>query len=57
MVPHTCPPKKIPAGQREEGHEFLVHHGQEEHHQLYLLQHYRNASIQDRQIQFRMDQM
>ena len=31
MVPSTCQPKKIPAGQQEEGHG-IVHHGQEEHH-------------------------
>ena len=56
MVPSTCPAKKIPAGQQEEGHG-VVHHGQEEHHQPYLLHHYQNASIQDKQVQCRMDQM
>ena len=50
MVPSTCPPKKIPAGQQAEGHG-VVHHGQGEHHETYLLHNYQNASIQDRQIQ------
>ena len=55
MVPRTCPPK-IPAGQQEEGHG-VVHHGQEEDHPPYLLHHYQNANIQDKQVQCRMDQM
>ena len=37
MIPCTCPPK-IQGGQQEEGHG-VVHHGQGEHHQTYLL-HY-----------------
>ena len=49
-VPSTCPAKQISARQREEGH-WGVHHVQGEHHQTYLLHHYQNASIQDRQIQ------
>ena len=48
--------KKIPDGQREEGHG-VVNHDQWEHHQSYLLHHYQNASIQDIQIQCRKDQM
>ena len=56
MVPRTCPPKKIPAGQHEEVHG-VAHHGQEEHYQPYLLRHYQNASIQDKLIQYRKDQM
>ena len=56
MVPRTCPPKKFPAGQHEEGHG-VAHHGQEEHYQPYLLRHYQNASIQYRQIQCKKDQM
>ena len=47
---------KISGVQREEGHG-VVHHVQWEHHQSYLLHHYRNASIQGRQIQCRKDQM
>ena len=50
MVPPTCPAKKISGGQREEGHG-VVHHVQWEHHQSYLLHHYKNASIQGGQIQ------
>ena len=41
--PFTCLPK-IPAGQQEEGHG-VVHHGQEEHHQPYLLRYYQNDLI------------
>ena len=55
MVPSTCPAKIISGGQREEG-LWVVHHIQGEHHQPYLLHHYRNVSIQDRQIQCRIDQ-
>ena len=54
--PPTCPAIKNSGGQREEGHG-IVHHVQCEHHQSYLLHHYRNASIQGRQIQCRKDQM
>ena len=52
MVLCTCPPNKIQAGQQEEGHG-VGHHVQGEHHQTYLLHHYQNASIQDRQIHCR----
>ena len=45
------PPKKNSGRQREEGHG-VFHHVQWEHHPSYLLQHYQNASIQDRQIQY-----
>ena len=56
MVPSTCPAKQISGGQREEGHG-VVHHVQGEHHQTYLLHHYKNASIQDIQIPFMKDQI
>ena len=56
MVPSTCQTNEITGGQQEEGHG-VVHHVQWEHHQSYLLHHYQNASIQDRQIQCRKDQM
>ena len=56
MVPSTCPAKQISGGQQEEGHG-VVHHVQGEHHQSYWLHQYQNASIQDRQIQCRKDQM
>ena len=56
MVPSTCPVKKMSGGQREEGHA-IVHHVQGEHHQTYMLHRYQNASIQDRQIQCKKDQM
>ena len=49
MVPSTCPAKQISGEQQEEGHR-VVHQVQEEHHQTYLLHHYQNATIQDRQI-------
>ena len=55
MVPSTCPAKQISGGQQEEG-LGVVHQVQEEHHQTYLLHHYQNATIQDRQIQCRKDQ-
>ena len=55
MVPSTCPAKQISGGQQEEGFG-VVHQVQEEHHQTYLLHHYQNATIQDRQIQCRKDQ-
>ena len=56
MVPSTCPAKIFSGGQREEGNE-VEHHVQGEHHQTYLLHHNQNASILDRQIQCKMDQM
>ena len=56
MVPSTCQKNEITGAQQEEGHG-VVHHVQWEHHQSYLLHHYQNASIQDRQIQCRKDQI
>ena len=35
----------------------VVHHGQVGHHQTYLIHHYQNGNIQDRQIQCKKDQM
>ena len=54
MVPSTCPAKQSSGGKQEEGHG-VVHHVQGEDHKTYLLHHYQNASILDRQMQYRMD--
>ena len=43
-------------GLQEEG-QGKVHHVQGEPQQTYLLHHYQNASIQNIQIQCRMDQI
>ena len=55
MVPLKVKKKKSQAD--SEKRNMGIHHVQCEHYQSYLLYLYQNASIQDRQIQCRKDQM
>ena len=47
---------KNSGGQQEEEHGVVIQL-QPEHHQSYLMHYYQNATIQNRQIQCRKDQM